>query len=208
MTPVGPDVIPLIPCPNHVLALDGADKATGFGIKPRSSHHLLGVCAGNCARDHRHDRPARPCAEAPWPQSRGMNLKDMLGQIEANSRDRRQIGDKLSHGRRSFRGLLNDNQLGTILIESRCRCGRRPHHHVRGFYLSIRNGALSPDINISKPYGTRRRAKSARKSPILGQCDKALKRYRSTQQGECTIQKISFEPDKLRGFISCFLLRS
>jgi hypothetical protein len=26
-----------------------------------------------------------------------MNLKNMLGQIEANSRDRRQIGDRLSH---------------------------------------------------------------------------------------------------------------
>jgi hypothetical protein len=47
-----------------------------------------------------------------------MNLKNMLGQIKANGRDRRQIGDKLSHGWRSFRGLLNDNQLGTIL-ESR-----------------------------------------------------------------------------------------
>ena len=44
-----------------------------------------------------------------------MNLKDMLGQIEANGRDRRQIGDRLSHGRRSFRGLLNDNHLGTAL---------------------------------------------------------------------------------------------
>jgi hypothetical protein len=44
-----------------------------------------------------------------------MNLKNMLGQIEANSRDRRQIGDGLSHGRRSFRGLFNDNHLGTAL---------------------------------------------------------------------------------------------
>jgi hypothetical protein len=35
-----------------------------------------------------------------------MNLKDELGQIEANSRDRRQISDTLSHGRRSFKGLL------------------------------------------------------------------------------------------------------
>ena len=28
-----------------------------------------------------------------------MNLEDMLGQIKANGRDRRQIGDRLSHGR-------------------------------------------------------------------------------------------------------------
>ena len=66
-----------------------------------------------------------------------MNLKNMLGQIEANSRDRRQIGDRLSHGRRSFRGLLNDNHLGIALNRARCRCGRRPPHHVREFYLSI-----------------------------------------------------------------------
>jgi hypothetical protein len=46
-----------------------------------------------------------------------MNLKNMLRQIEANGRDRRQIGDRLSHGRRSFRGLLNDNHLGTAPIE-------------------------------------------------------------------------------------------
>jgi hypothetical protein len=44
-----------------------------------------------------------------------MNLKNMLGQIDTNGRDRRQIGDRLSHGRRSFRGLLNDNHLGTVL---------------------------------------------------------------------------------------------
>jgi hypothetical protein len=31
-----------------------------------------------------------------------VNLKDVLGQIKANPRDGRQIGDKLSHGRRSF----------------------------------------------------------------------------------------------------------
>jgi hypothetical protein len=53
----------------------------------------------------------------------------MLGQIEANGRDRRQISDRLSHGRRSFRGLLDDNHLGTAPIEP-CRCGRRPHHHI------------------------------------------------------------------------------
>jgi hypothetical protein len=29
------------PLPNHVGTLDGADNATGFGIKPRYSHHLL-----------------------------------------------------------------------------------------------------------------------------------------------------------------------
>jgi hypothetical protein len=33
-------------------------------------------------------------------------LKDELGQIEANSRDFRQISDTLSPGRRSFKGLL------------------------------------------------------------------------------------------------------
>jgi hypothetical protein len=41
MTPRWPCCCPLIPCPNHVGALDGADKATGFGINPRYSHHLL-----------------------------------------------------------------------------------------------------------------------------------------------------------------------
>jgi hypothetical protein len=29
------------PLPIHVGALDGADKATGIGITPRYSHHLL-----------------------------------------------------------------------------------------------------------------------------------------------------------------------
>jgi hypothetical protein len=52
-----------------------------------------------------------------------MNLKNMLGQIEANGRDRRQIGDRLSHGRRSFRGLLNDNHLGTALNRARAGAG-------------------------------------------------------------------------------------
>src|ERR1019366_374959 len=47
--------------------------------------------------------------------------------------------------------------------------------HVRGFYLSIVRGALSPHVYISMSYGTRRRAKSARKSSILGQCDNAPK---------------------------------
>ena len=46
-----------------------------------------------------------------------MNLKNMLGQIEANGRDRRQISDRLSHGWRSFRGSLDDNHLGTAPIE-------------------------------------------------------------------------------------------
>jgi hypothetical protein len=31
-----------------------------------------------------------------------VDLKDVLGQIKANPRDRRKIGDGLSHGRRSF----------------------------------------------------------------------------------------------------------
>ena len=35
-----------------------------------------------------------------------VNLKDVLGQIEPNGRDRRQISDRLSHGRRSFKRLL------------------------------------------------------------------------------------------------------
>ncbi len=38
-----------------------------------------------------------------------MNLKNMLGQFKANSRDIRQTSDRLSHERRSFRGLFNDN---------------------------------------------------------------------------------------------------
>jgi hypothetical protein len=35
-----------------------------------------------------------------------MNLKDVLGQIEPYGRGRRKIGDRLSHGRRSFKRLL------------------------------------------------------------------------------------------------------
>jgi hypothetical protein len=35
-----------------------------------------------------------------------VHLKDVLGQIEPNGRDRGQIGDRLSHGRRSFKRLL------------------------------------------------------------------------------------------------------
>jgi hypothetical protein len=35
-----------------------------------------------------------------------VNLKHVLGQIEPNGRDFRQISDTLSHGRRSFKGLL------------------------------------------------------------------------------------------------------
>ena len=36
-----------------------------------------------------------------------MNLKDVLGQIEPNGRDRRTISDRLSHGRRSFRWVAS-----------------------------------------------------------------------------------------------------
>jgi len=43
-----------------------------------------------------------------------MNLKNMLGQIEANGRDRRQIGDRLSHGRRSFRGCSTTTILAQL----------------------------------------------------------------------------------------------
>jgi heme oxygenase len=46
-----------------------------------------------------------------------MNLKNMLGRIKANGRDRRQVRDNLCHGRRSFSELLNGNHLGTALIE-------------------------------------------------------------------------------------------
>ena len=53
-----------------------------------------------------------------------MKLKNMLGQIKADGRDGSQIGDRLSHGRRSFEGLLNDNHLGTALNRAGCRCGR------------------------------------------------------------------------------------
>jgi hypothetical protein len=35
-----------------------------------------------------------------------MNLKDVLGQIEPNGRNGGQIGDELSHGRRSLKRLL------------------------------------------------------------------------------------------------------
>jgi DDE superfamily endonuclease len=48
LTPGWPRCCPLIHCPNHISALDGADNATGFGIKPRSSHHLF-VTLDSCA---------------------------------------------------------------------------------------------------------------------------------------------------------------
>jgi hypothetical protein len=35
-----------------------------------------------------------------------VNLKNVLGQVESNSRDRRQIGDRLSHGRRLYGDLF------------------------------------------------------------------------------------------------------
>jgi hypothetical protein len=50
------------------------------------------------------------------PQSiNAMDLKNVLGQIEPYGGDRRQIDDRLSHGRRSFRCCFNDNHLGTAL---------------------------------------------------------------------------------------------
>jgi hypothetical protein len=42
--------------PNHVIALDGAVNATGFEIKPRSSHHLLVTLDSFCS---------------PWPLTMG-----------------------------------------------------------------------------------------------------------------------------------------
>src|ERR1700730_4762101 len=53
--------------------------------------------------------------EPPGDDHAPRSVNVMLGQIEANRRDRRQIGDRLSHGRCSFRGLLDDNHLGTAL---------------------------------------------------------------------------------------------
>jgi len=46
-----------------------------------------------------------------------MNLKNMLGQIEANGRDRGQIGDRLSHGWRSSEGCSTTTILAQLSIE-------------------------------------------------------------------------------------------
>jgi len=49
------------------------------------------------------DRPGLDNA----PQSiNAVNLKEVLGEVAADGRDRRKIGDRLSHGRRSFKRLL------------------------------------------------------------------------------------------------------
>jgi hypothetical protein len=44
-----------------------------------------------------------------------VNLKDVLGQIEANGRDRRQINDRLSTDGAPSNGCSNDNHFGTAL---------------------------------------------------------------------------------------------
>ena len=70
----------------------------------------LGAAARRAANELRRS-PHRCCDR----RRRSMNLKNMLGQFKANSRGIRQIRDRLSHGRRSFRGLFNDNRLGADL---------------------------------------------------------------------------------------------
>jgi hypothetical protein len=52
-----------------------------------------------------------------------MNLKNMLGQIEANGRDRRQIGDRLSHGRAPSEGYSTTTILAQLSIEQDAGAG-------------------------------------------------------------------------------------
>ena len=65
-----------------------------------------------------------------------MNLKHVLGQIEANGSDRRQIGDRLSHGRRSFKRLLQRQPFSHGSSLSQMPRGRRPHHQTK-IYTAI-----------------------------------------------------------------------
>jgi hypothetical protein len=53
-----------------------------------------------------------------------VNLKNILGDIEPDDRDRRQILDRLAHGR-----LPSDGFMTTTIMAHRCRSGRRPPHH-------------------------------------------------------------------------------
>jgi hypothetical protein len=57
---------------------------------------------------------------------RSTNLKNMLGQIKANSRDRRQISDRLTNGRRSFRGCSTTTVLTQLFIERDAGAGAVP----------------------------------------------------------------------------------
>ena len=59
-----------------------------------------------------------------------MNLKHVLGQIEPDGRDGRQIGDRLSHGRRSCKRLLLRQPFWHGPSLSQMPRGRRPHHHA------------------------------------------------------------------------------
>ena len=47
----------------------------------------------------------------------------------ANSRNSRQIGNRLSHRRRSLQTVAHDNHSGTRSSLSQMPCGHRPHHH-------------------------------------------------------------------------------
>jgi hypothetical protein len=50
-------------------------------------------------------------------EARSMTLKNMLGHFKANSRDKREIRDRLSNGRGSFRGCSTTSVLTQLFIE-------------------------------------------------------------------------------------------
>ena len=129
-------VVPLLGAGSAQAAMGGAlpltstfrpDLSSVTLVSSNTAQFCFDKTLGQSGEEGQHVLAAERLGDDHPPRSvNAMNLKNMLGQIEANSRDRRQIGDRLSHGRRSLRRLLNDNHLGTALNRARCRCGRRP----------------------------------------------------------------------------------
>jgi hypothetical protein len=105
-----------------------------------------------------------------------MNLKNMLGQIEANGRDRRQIGDRFSHGRRSIRGCSTTTILAQLSIESDAGAGAV---HIITFVVFLVNRAwhFLPTCLYFKALGPSLSSQIGSKSPILGECDNARRRH-------------------------------
>src|ERR1700730_206372 len=64
-----------------------------------------------------------------------MNLKNMLGQIEADGRDRRRIGDRLSHGPR-FIGNLSSQAMGMTERTAKMEADRTFAGSIPALYVS------------------------------------------------------------------------
>ena len=78
-----------------------------------------------------------------------VNLKDPLRQIETNSRDSRQIPDRLAHGRLPFRWGFDNDHLGTLMPLGAVAVGtlitERPPHRSRRALLTHRAPTLDGD---------------------------------------------------------------